>query len=99
MVAGKDMMFRILWGIDVVAALIALGFFVIGIEDGTVSSFNIMLWLALLAGLAAIVFGSNALQTNGQRGLAFILAAVLGVPAFLGCLFFAFLLASGVRWN
>jgi multisubunit Na+/H+ antiporter MnhF subunit len=41
-------MFRILWGVDVVAALVALAFFFIGIEDGTVSSFNIMLWLALL---------------------------------------------------
>jgi len=93
------MMFRILWGVDVVAALTALAFFVIGIDDGTVSSFNIMLWLALLAGLAAIVFGSNALQVRGQRGLAFILAAVPGVPVLLGCLFFALLLASGVRWN
>ena len=93
------MMFRILWGVDVVAALIALAFFVIGIHDGTVSSFNIMLWIALLAGLAVIVFGSNALQARGQKGLAFILAAVLGVPALLACLFFASLLVIGVRWN
>jgi len=88
-----------LWGVDVVAALIALAFFVIGIDDGTVSSFNMMLWIALLAGLAVIVFGSNALQARGQRGLAFILAAVLAVPVLLACLFFALLLVSGVRWN
>jgi hypothetical protein len=93
------MMFRMLWGVDVVAALIALAFFVIGIDDGTVSSFNMMLWIALLAGLAVIVFGSNALQARGQRGLAFILAAVLAVPLLLACLFFALLLVSGVRWN
>jgi hypothetical protein len=93
------MMFRMLWGVDVVAALIALAFFVIGIDDGTVSSFNMMLWIALLAGLAVIVFGSNALQARGQRGLAFILAAVLAVPVLLACLFFALLLVSGVRWN
>ena len=93
------MMFRMLWGVDVVAALIALAFFVIGIDDGTVSSFNMMLWVALLAGLAVIVFGSNALQARGQRGLAFILAAVLAVPVLLACLFFALLLVSGVRWN
>jgi len=88
-----------LWGVDVVAALVALAFFVIGIDDGTVSSFNMMLWIALLAGLAVIVFGSNALQARGQRGLAFILAAVLAVPVLLACLFFALLLVSGVRWN
>jgi len=88
-----------LWGVDVVAALVALAFFVIGIDDGTVSSFNMMLWIVLLAGLAVIVFGSNALQARGQRGLAFILAAVLAVPVLLACLFFALLLVSGVRWN
>jgi len=93
------MMFRMLWGVDVVAALVALAFFVIGIDDGTVSSFNMMLWIVLLAGLAVIVFGSNALQARGQRGLAFILAAVLAVPVLLACLFFALLLVSGVRWN
>jgi hypothetical protein len=93
------MMFRMLWGVDVVAALVALAFFVIGIDDGTVSSFNMMLWIVLLAGLAVIVFGSNALQARGQRSLAFILAAVLAVPALLACLFFALLLVSGVRWN
>lgn len=93
------MMFRILWGVDVVAALIALAFFAIGIEDGTVSSFNIMLWIALLGGLAVVVFGSNSLHVKGQHGLASIVAAVLAVPALLACLFIAFLLVSGVRWN
>lgn len=93
------MMFRVLWSVDVVAALIALAFFVIGIEDGTVSSFNIMLWIALLGGLAVVVFGSNALRVKGQHGLAFILAAVLAAPALLACLFIAFLMVSGVRWN
>lgn len=92
-------MFRILWGVDVVVALVALAFFFIGIEDGSVTSFNAMLWLALLGGLAVIVFGSNAFHVRGQHGLAFILAAVLAVPALLACLFFAFLLVSGVRWN
>ena len=92
-------MFRLFWGVDVVAALVVLAFFFIGIEDGSVSSFNITLWLALLAGLAVIVFGSNAFQVRGQHGLAFILSAVLAVPALLACLFVGFLLVSGVRWN
>jgi len=93
------MFFRILWSIDVLVALTALAFFGLGVEDGTVSSFNIMLWIALLAGLAVVVFGSNALHVRGQHGLAFILAAVIAVPAILAGLLFAFLLISGVRWN
>lgn len=93
------MFFRILWAVDVVAALVALAFFAIGIEDGTVSSFNIGLWLALLGGLAIIVFGSNALYVKGQHGLAFILAAVLAVPAALACLLLGLLLISGTSWH
>jgi hypothetical protein len=93
------MFFRTLWSIDVLVALTALAFFGLGVEDGTVSSFNIMLWIALLAGLAVVVFGSNALHVKGQHGLAFILAAVIAVPAILAGLLFAFLLISGVRWN
>ncbi|HEY2864180.1 MAG TPA: osmoprotectant transporter permease [Casimicrobiaceae bacterium] len=93
------MSFRILWAVDVAAALVALAFFAIGIEDGTVSPFNIVLWIALLAGLAVIVFGSNALYLKGQHGLAFILAGVLAAPATLACLLLGFLLISRASWH
>ena len=37
--------FRILFGIDTLVAVVALWFFVIGLGDGSVSSFNMLLWL------------------------------------------------------
>ena len=40
--------FRLFLAIDAAAALVALYFFFIGLGDGSVSSFNIAIWLALL---------------------------------------------------
>jgi hypothetical protein len=91
--------FRVLWGVDIVAALIGVAFFFIGLADGTVSSFNMMLWLALLAGLAVVVFGSRALHRNGQRWPALALAGVLAFPALLFALMIVVFVVSGARWN
>ena len=44
--------FRILFGIDALAAAVVAFFFVWGLSDGSVSAFNILLWLALLGGVA-----------------------------------------------
>jgi hypothetical protein len=93
------MLFRILWWVDVIAAAIAVAFLVIGIADGSVSSFNIVLWAALLAGIAVVVLGSRALDRNGHRWPAIGLAAVLAVPALLYALMIVIFVASGTRWN
>ena len=93
------LLFRILWGVDVIVALIGLAFFVVGIGDGSVSSFNIVLWIVLLGGLAAVVFGSMALRGRGMQGLATAVAGALAVPALLVGVFFIVLIFSGVRWN
>src|ERR1051325_6776079 len=61
------MIFKILWGIDALTALVFVVFFIIGIGDGTVSSFNIMLWLLILGILAAVLIGSISLQRVGRR--------------------------------
>ena len=60
-------LFRIVWGIDVIVALVALLFFVWGINDGSVSSFNMALWVGILAALAIVVFGSRALHLKERR--------------------------------
>lgn len=91
--------FRILWVTDVVVGIVAVIFFVIGIGDGSVSSFNIAVWLLLLAGLATIVFGSRALQRVGHRALATGLAAVPAIPAILGGGGLVAATLMGVRWN
>jgi hypothetical protein len=93
------MFFLILWGIDLIAAVIVLAFFVIGVGDGTVSSFNIVLWLAVLVGLAIIIVGSRTLHRRGNTAFACAVAAVLAVPALLYGLILLIAVTSGVRWN
>jgi len=78
------MIFRILWGIDVILGIAAGIVFAIGIGDGSVSSFNIVMWLLLLAVLASIVVGSRALNESGHRALATALAAAAAIPAIIG---------------
>ena len=90
---------RTLVGIDVIVALAALAFFFMGVGDGTVSTSNIALWVALLGGLAAIVFGSLRLGDRGYRMAGTLLAGILAVPAMLVGIGLVVAMTSGVRWN
>jgi hypothetical protein len=93
------MRFWIPWGIDAVIAAIAVFFFLWGLADGSVSSFNIVLWMVLLGGLAALVSGTLWLRSNGRPRAATVLAWVLAAPGLLVGLFFFVLIVANPRWN
>jgi hypothetical protein len=86
------------WLVDALVASIFVYFFMVGLGDGTVSSFNIVLWLGILGGLAGIVGGSLCLKKHSPIA-ALILVLVLAVPAILALLFFLVILISNPRWN
>ena len=92
-------LFWVLWGIDVVIALIFAYFFVIGLADGTVSSFNMTLWLVMLCTLGGILWGSHALRAADRTSLATSLLMILAVPGVLAGLFFLALIILQPRWN
>jgi hypothetical protein len=80
------------WGVDVIVALVFIYFFVVGIGDGSVDSFNIVLWLVILCASAAVVGGSLALRASGHPVLAIALVTIVAVPSLLiGLLFLALL--------
>ncbi|HEY1375023.1 MAG TPA: osmoprotectant transporter permease [Candidatus Binatia bacterium] len=93
------MIFKIVWGIDALTAMIFVAFFIIGIGDGSVSSFNIMLWLLVLGILAAVLIGSLWLRKAGMPRFAYALAIALAVPSALTGLFFLLLIGLHPRWN
>ena len=93
------MKFWILWGIDAVIATVVLYFFFVGLADGSVSRFNIGLWIAILAALSAVIGGSLWLRSAGRKGPATIVLLILAVPGILFALFFLALLISNPRWN
>jgi hypothetical protein len=90
---------RTLLGIDVLAALVIVYFFVVGVNDGSVSSFNGSLWAGLLAGTAAVVGGGWALEAKGHRAGAMVVLMILAIPAILYALFLALILITQPRWN
>jgi hypothetical protein len=91
--------FRLLLGIAGAVALVVLYFFVIGLADGSVSSFNMGLWLTILGGIAAVLGGGAALNANGKRGLACAVLAILAIPGLLFGLFVLMLMVLQPRWN
>jgi hypothetical protein len=91
--------FRILFGIDALAAAVVVVFFVWGLSDGTVSSFNIALWLAMLGGVAAILAGSLWLRSHGRVPPANGVLLILAIPATLLGLFFLLLILLQPDWK
>ena len=93
------MFFRILLGIDIIAAMIVLYFFGIGLADGSVSSFNMRLWLGTLAVVTAILGGGVLLRAKGQRIAANLVLLIRATPAALYGLFVLSMIVFQPRWN
>ena len=91
--------FWIAWAIDAVTGAIILFFFFWGLADGSVSSFNILIWIAILAALAVLLAGSLLLKTIGHPVLGMILLLLLAVPAVLCAFFLLAFIISGSQWN
>jgi hypothetical protein len=88
-----------LWAFDAVIGAVVLFFFFWGLADGTVSSFNILLWLAMLAVVGVVVGGSYALQATGRAAAAIPLLLLLAMPGLAAVVFFVSVLVLQPRWN
>ncbi len=93
------MFVRLLIAFDALVAAGILFFFFLGVSDGTVSSFNIGIWLALLAGTALSLVGGILAHRRGNRVLAILLLLILALPGLAFALFALTLLIAQPRWN
>jgi len=93
------MLFWTLFAIDTAAAAVAVFFFLEGLSDGSVSSFNAGLWFALLACIAIILGGGLWLRRAGLRRLAYALLALLAVPATGATILILAMIIAQPRWN
>ena len=93
------MKFWIPWGIAAVVTAVVVLFFLLGLNDGTVSSFNAGLWTLMLLGTLGVTIGSLFLKTRGRPGLGALLSLVLALPGLLAALFFLLVLILQPRWN
>jgi hypothetical protein len=87
------------WAVNAVVAAIVVYFFFVGLADGSVSSFNIVLWLCVLAVVAGEVVGSLWLKARGRKGVAITFLWVLAAPGLLAALFVVIVLLTNPRWN
>ena len=71
------------FSVDTLVFLVLFYFFLAGLGDGTVSSFNIAIWLPLICISAAVLWGGLHLKMIGRPGAAKVLLALLAVPGFL----------------
>ena len=92
-------MFWVLWGVDAIVAAIVVFFFLWGLADGTVSSFNIMLWLGMLTVVGVVVGGSLALRNAGRAIAAFNLLLVVAIPGLAFGLFLLSVVLLQPSWN
>lgn len=91
--------FWILWGFDAIITLIVLYFFMIGLNDGSVSSFNMGMWAIILLVLAAVMGGSLWLKSANHLALAKVLLCLLMIPGLLYGLFLLLMITTNPRWN
>ena len=92
-------LFWTLFSVDAVVAAIVLAFFFAGLGDGSIDSFNIVLWLTILAILAAILGGGWLLKSNGHPLLASVILLILAIPGLLYGLFILSVIILQPRWN
>lgn len=88
-----------LWGGAALVAAVILYFFLIGLADGSVSSFNAGLWTTILLVVGGILLGSLALRSGGHLGLAKGILWLLVGPGLLYGLFLIIILIANPRWN
>ena len=91
-------LFWIFWVIDAVIALIAIYFFIIGLMDGSVSSFNSGIWTALLISLF-VLLGLSFYFRDQYLSLAKTLLGVLAIPALLFGVFMLVAILTKAKWN
>ncbi|MBA2127100.1 osmoprotectant transporter permease [Hyphomicrobium methylovorum] len=92
-------MYRTFFAIDIAALFLALFYFFTGIGDGSITAFNIALWLGVLAAIIAILAMGYRLKSTGHRGTATTVLAILAVPAILAAAFVLSLLIAQPNWH
>ena len=87
---GKDWrarmtLYRTFLVISGLVCLVVVGFFLAGLADGSVSSYNIAMWVPLVGIPMAVLFVAMQLKAKGRNGAATTLLATLAIPGLLGC--------------
>jgi hypothetical protein len=92
-------MFGMLFAINVAAAMVALAFFIIGLGDGTVTSFNILIWAAMLGVLFSMPWAAWGVRLRGRARLGTLLLLPVAVPAVAAGALILVMIAGSPDWR
>ena len=92
-------MFGTLFALNVAAAMVALAFFIIGLGDGSVTSFNILIWAALLGTLFTMPWAAWAVRMRGRTRLGTMLLLPVALLAVLGGVVILVLIVNPPNWR
>lgn len=92
-------LFWIFLTVNSITLLVFLYFFVVGIIDGSVSSYNVRLWILILLVSVGILAGAYFLKVNGNIKFANIFLGILAIPAIIFGLWILLMLITNPRWN
>jgi hypothetical protein len=93
------MLFSILWIINAIVSFIIIYFFLVGLQDGSVSSRNIRIWIMLLCAAFVVLTGSIWFKSHANGRVAYALLSVFALPAFFYGIFMLVAIFGKVRWN
>ena len=74
-------LFGILFAINIIGALVALTFFIVGLSDGTVTTFNILIWAGMLGVMFSMPFAAWAMRMRGRERLGMLMLLPVALPA------------------
>jgi hypothetical protein len=92
-------MVRFAFAAAVIVSAVVLFFFVWGLIDGSVSSFNMGLWLTVLALVTAVPLVGWRLRSSGRPWPAILVLSILALPGLLYALFILLVLVTKPSWN
>ena len=84
---------------DALIGAIVVVFFFLGLLNGSVSSFNIGIWIVGLVVLTIIIGGGLWLKVVGYPVFAIVLLLVLAIPGLIYGLFILLVMISKTPWR
>jgi len=92
-------LYRILLALAAIAAATLFFFFAWGLSDGTVSSFNMHIWLVMIAGVSLILWGGLHFGARRQYLPASAILSLLAAPTALSMFILVVLMIAQPNWH
>ncbi len=92
-------LFGILFALNVIAGLVAMAFFAIGLGDGTVTTSNILLWAVMLSVLFSLPGGAWLVRVRGRPRLGTWLLVPVALLTFVAGAWLLLMIVNPPDWR